>query len=87
MKVYFKINAVLIGWLGYEGVKAALPQLVPTMDMQGAEAVKFVGELTLSIFGKRIIIGSATKLLLPRLIFCINGWEYGEKFENEQAGN
>src|SRR6185295_15221771 len=46
-KSIFKL--LIIGWIGYQGVKSALPDLVPAMDMQGTEALKFVGTLTMKI--------------------------------------
>ena len=71
------LKLTLIGWLGYEGVKAALPQLIPTMDMQGAEAVKFVGELTLKILD-RIIIALG---IIAALDYLYQRWEHGESLK------
>ena len=43
------LKLLVIGWLGYRGIKSALPQLIPAMDMSGVEAVKFIGSLTLEV--------------------------------------
>ena len=71
------LKLTVIAWLGYEGVKSALPQLIPAMDMQGAEAIKFVGELTSNIL-TRIIIAL---LVIAALDFLYQRWEYGESLK------
>src|ERR1035441_2632726 len=43
------MKLAIIGGIAYAKVKSALPQLIPTMDMQGIEALKFVGSLTVDI--------------------------------------
>jgi flagellar biosynthetic protein FlhB len=71
------LKLTVIAWLGYEGVKSALPQLIPAMDMQGAEAIKFVGELTSNIL-TRIIIAL---LVIAALDFLYQRWEHGESLK------
>jgi flagellar biosynthetic protein FlhB len=71
------LKLTVIAWLGYEGVKAALPQLIPAMDMQGAEAIKFVGELTLNILNRIII----ALLVIAALDFLYQRWEYNESLK------
>ena len=71
---FFKsiLKLLLIGWVVYKGVKGALPDLVPTMDMQGAEALKFVGRLTLTILNRAIL----ALAVLAVLDFFYQRWEY-----------
>ena len=71
------LKLTVIAWLGYEGVKAALPQLIPAMDMQGAEAIKFVGELTLNILNRIII----ALLVIAALDYLYQRWEYSESLK------
>jgi flagellar biosynthesis protein FlhB len=71
------LKLTVIAWLGYEGVKSALPELIPAMDMQGAEAIKFVGELTSNIL-TRIIIAL---LIIAALDFLYQRWEHGESLK------
>jgi flagellar biosynthesis protein FlhB len=68
------LKLLIIGWIGYQGVKAALPDLVPTMDMQGAEPLKFVGMLTMKIL-IRIILAL---IVLALLDYFYQRWEYNE---------
>jgi len=71
------LKLTVIAWMGYQGVKAALPQLIPSMDMQGAEAIKFVGQLTSNIL-TRIIIAL---LVIAALDFLYQRWEHGESLK------
>jgi flagellar biosynthesis protein FlhB len=71
------LKLTVIAWLGYEGVKSALPQLIPAMDMQGAEAIKFVGELTLNILNRIII----ALLVIAALDFLYQRWEHSESLK------
>jgi len=71
------LKLTLIGWMGYEGVKAALPQLIPAMDMQGTEAIKFVGELTSSILTHIII----ALTIIAALDFIYQRWEHNESLK------
>lgn len=66
------LKLFLIGWIAYEGVKAALPSLVPSMDMPGIEPMKFVGHLTLSIFMKILL----ALIGLAILDYLYQKWEY-----------
>jgi len=75
VKSMFKLT--VIAWLGYEGVKAALPQLVKEMDMQGAEAIKFVGGLTLNVLTHIII----ALLVIAALDFLYQRWEHSESLK------
>src|SRR5665213_420130 len=75
VKSMFKLT--VIGWLGYEGVKVALPQLVKAMDMQGAQALEFVGGLTLNILTHIII----ALLVIAALDFLYQRWEYNESLK------
>lgn len=72
IKSLFKL--FLVGWIGYEGVKSALPDLVPTMDMQGTEALRFVGALTIKILNH--IIWALVALAI--LDYLYQKWEYEE---------
>jgi flagellar biosynthetic protein FlhB len=67
---FFKslIKLFLIGWVVYVGVKNALPDLVPTMDMQGAGPLEFVGKLTMKILDRAIL----ALFVLRFLIIFIN---------------
>jgi flagellar biosynthesis protein FlhB len=71
-KSLFKL--FLVGWIGYAGVKSALPDLVPTMDMQGTEALKFVGLLTMKILNHMIW----ALIVLAILDYVYQKWEYEE---------
>lgn len=71
------LKLTFIAWLGYEGVKSALPQLVPAMDMQGAEAIKFVGQLTMNILN-HIIIALA---VIAFLDYFYQRWEHDESLK------
>jgi flagellar biosynthesis protein FlhB len=71
------LKLTVIAWMGYQGVKAALPQLIPAMDMQGAEAIKFVGELTSNILTHIII----ALLVIAALDFLYQRWEHGESLK------
>jgi len=68
------LKLLIIGWIGYHGVKAALPDLVPAMDMQGTEALKFVGKLTTDILIKIIL----ALIVLAILDYFYQKWEYEE---------
>jgi flagellar biosynthetic protein FlhB len=74
-KSLFKL--LLIGWVVYEGVKSALPDLVPTMDMQGTEALGFVGSLTMKILNRAIL----ALLVLAVLDFFYQRWEFEESLK------
>jgi flagellar biosynthetic protein FlhB len=71
------LKLTLIGWLGYLGIKAALPQLIPAMDMQGAEAIKFVGGLTLTVLNRIII----ALIIIAALDFFYQRWEHNESLK------
>ena len=71
------LKLFLIGWIAYVGVKAALPQLVPTMDMQGAEPLKFVGSLTMKILNWILLALGALALL----DYLYQKWEYEESLK------
>lgn len=66
------LKLLIIGWIAYAGVKAALPLLVPTMDMQGTEALVKVGSLALSILYKIIF----ALLVLAILDYLYQKWDY-----------
>jgi flagellar biosynthesis protein FlhB len=71
------LKIIIISWCGYAGVKSALPDLVPTMDMQGAEAVQFVGLLTLKVLNWIIfaLVGIAI------LDYLYQKWEYEDSLK------
>lgn len=71
------LKLFLIGWIAYMGVKAALPQLVPTMDMQGAEPLRFVGSLTMKILDWILLALAA----LAILDYLYQKWEYEESLK------
>lgn len=75
LKSFLKI--ILIGWVGYEGVKAALPNMVPTMDMEGPQAIRFVGTLTISILNKIIM----ALIVIAILDYFYQKWEYEESLK------
>jgi flagellar biosynthesis protein FlhB len=75
VKSIFKL--LVIGWIGYQGVKSALPDLVPAMDMQGSEALKFVGALTMKILNRIIL----ALVVLAILDFFYQRWEYEESLK------
>jgi flagellar biosynthetic protein FlhB len=66
------LKLLIIGWIAYAGVKAALPLLVPAMDMQGTEALSLVGSLTLSILNKIILV----LVVLAVLDYLYQKWDY-----------
>jgi flagellar biosynthesis protein FlhB len=66
-----------IGLIGYLGVKEALPQLVPAMDMQGAQTITFVGALTMKILTKILVV----LLVLAILDYFYQRWEYEESLK------
>jgi len=68
------LKLLIIGWIGYQGIKAALPDLVPAMDMQGTEALKFVGMLTMKILNRIIL----ALIVLALLDYFYQRWEYNE---------
>lgn len=68
---------IIIGWIGYAKVKGALPELIPAMDMQGPEALKFVGELTINIlFWIIFALG-----VLSILDYFYQKWEYEDSLK------
>lgn len=71
------VKLFLIGWIAYMGVKGALPQLVPTMDMPGVEPLKFVGQLTMKILDW-ILFALAALALLD---YLYQKWEYEESLK------
>lgn len=68
------LKLLIIGWIGYLGVKAAIPNLIPTMDMQGIESLKFIGSLTMKILNSIILI----LVILAILDYFYQKWEYEE---------
>jgi flagellar biosynthetic protein FlhB len=76
---FFKsvLKLTLIAWIGYAGVKAALPQLIPAMDMQGTEAIKFVGQLTLNVLNRIIL----ALIVIAALDFLYQRWEHNESLK------
>ncbi len=71
------LKLAIVGGIGYYGVKEALPHLVPAMDMQGAEPLKFVGTLTVKIL-TRIIVAL---VVLAILDYFYQRWEYDENLK------
>jgi flagellar biosynthetic protein FlhB len=66
------LKLLIIGWIAYAGVKAVLPQLVMAMDMQGTEALAFVGSMALSILSKIILV----LVVLAILDYLYQKWDY-----------
>jgi flagellar biosynthesis protein FlhB len=64
----------VIGGIAYAGVKSALPELVPTMDMQGAATLSFVGALTMKILDWIIF----ALMALALLDYFYQKWEYDQ---------
>jgi len=75
VKAMLKIG--LIGWISYEGIKSALPQLVPAMDMPGAQAVQFVASLAMHIL-VRILFALVALAILD---YFYQKWEYEESLK------
>jgi len=71
------LKLLVIGWIAYAGVKAALPNLVPTMDMQGVEPLKFIGALTLKILYWIFF----ALVVLAILDYLYQKWEYEESLK------
>lgn len=71
------LKLLIIGWIAYAGVKTALPNLVPTMDMQGVEPLKFVGALTLKILYWII----SALVVLAFLDYLYQRWEYEQSLK------
>jgi flagellar biosynthetic protein FlhB len=71
------IKLSVIGWIGYEGVKAALPELVPAMDMQGTQALQFVGALTMKILNRIIF----ALIVIAILDYLYQRWEHEESLK------
>jgi flagellar biosynthetic protein FlhB len=68
------LKLLIIGAIAYVGVKAALSQLVPTMDMQGTESLKFIGALTMKILNWIIF----ALMALAFLDYFYQKWEFEE---------
>lgn len=66
------LKLLIIGWIAFAGVKAALPKLVPAMDMQGTEALGLIGSLALSILTKVIFV----LVVLAILDYLYQKWDY-----------
>lgn len=66
------LKLLIIGWIAFAGVRGALPQLVPAMDMQGTEALGLVGSLALTIINKIIFVLMA----LAILDYLYQKWDY-----------
>ena len=66
------LKLIIIGWIAYAGVKSALPNLIPTMDMQGVEPLKFVGNLAVDILDWIIL----ALVVLAVLDYLYQRWEY-----------
>ncbi|MGH7739227.1 MAG: flagellar biosynthesis protein FlhB [bacterium] len=71
------VKITLIGWISYDGIKDALPRLVPAMDMPGAKAVQFVGSLAVGILD-HIIFALAALAILD---YLYQRWEYEENLK------
>jgi flagellar biosynthesis protein FlhB len=71
------LKLLIIGWFFFQGVKSALPDLVPAMDMQGTVALKFVGSLTLNILNRMIF----ALIILAILDYFYQRWEYEESLK------
>ncbi len=71
------LKLFLIGWIAYIGVKGALPQLVPTMDMPGVGPLIFVGKLTLKIIYWILF----ALVALAILDYLYQRWEFEESLK------
>jgi flagellar biosynthetic protein FlhB len=71
---FFKslLKLSLVGIIAYYGLKGALDKLVPTMDMQGGESLKFVGHLTVKIMEWILV----PYLILALMDYFYQKWEY-----------
>jgi flagellar biosynthetic protein FlhB len=68
------LKLAIIGGIAYAGVKSALPELVPTMNMQGAATLSFVGALTMKILDWIIF----ALMALALLDYFYQRWEYDQ---------
>lgn len=66
------LKLLIIGGIAFAGVKGALPNLVPAMDMEGTESLAFVGSLAIAILNKIIFV----LLVLAVLDFLYQKWDY-----------
>jgi len=71
------LKLTIIGWIAYAGVKSDLAKLVPTMDMQGTESLKFVASLTLKVLDWIIF----ALMALAILDYFYQRWEYEESLK------
>lgn len=68
---------LIVGWIGYREVKGALPELIPAMDMQGTEALRLVGHMTISILNWIILALG----VLAILDYFYQRWEYEDSLK------
>ncbi len=66
------LKLLIIGWIAFGGVKAALPQLVPAMDMEGTEALGLIGTLAINIINRIILV----LVVLAILDYLYQKWDY-----------
>lgn len=71
------LKVTLIGWVAYSGVKSAMPEIIPAMDMSHGAALSLIGSLTLTIM-LRI---TGLLLVLALLDYLYQRWEFGESLK------
>jgi len=66
------LKLLVIGWVGYATVKAAIPELIPAMDMPSSDALQFIGLLTYKVLIR--ILG--VLFVLAGLDYAYQRWYY-----------
>ncbi len=66
------LKIVAVGWVAYVTVKAAMPQLLPAMDMANADSLQYVGGLTMTVMMR--VIG--VLFVLAALDLAYQRWFY-----------
>jgi flagellar biosynthesis protein FlhB len=71
------LKLFVVGWIGYREVKGALSEIIPAMDMQGMEALRLIGVLTLDIMNWIIVVLG----ILAILDYAYQKWEYEDSLK------
>ncbi len=71
------LKVALVGWVGYSGVKKALPQIIPTMDMQYGASFALIGSVTMTIMLRITFL----LLVLALLDYMYQRWEYNQSLK------
>ncbi len=68
------LKVFLVSWVGYSGVKNALPQIIPAMDMQQSAALALIGSLAMKI----LLQIAGLLAVLAALDYLYQRWEHEE---------